>query len=107
MIAPPAHILVAIDGSPEARAACRQAVALAHACRARLTALHVAVPPPPRNPMSKVEHRRVEIDTKARGSGCSRRRERSPRGWRLAQRNCAVASPARSSAAWRKNWVST
>lgn len=64
----PAHILVAIDGSHESFDACRQAVALAHACRARLTALHVAVALPPRNPMSRVEYRQVEAAARLQGA---------------------------------------
>jgi nucleotide-binding universal stress UspA family protein len=40
------HILVAVDGSAQARQACSLAAGLAHACRARLTALHIAMPVP-------------------------------------------------------------
>jgi nucleotide-binding universal stress UspA family protein len=40
----PAHILVAVDGSDEAQAACRFAADLASRYEAALTALHVATP---------------------------------------------------------------
>ena len=61
------HILVAIDGSPDALDAFHTALAQAHAFGAVLTVLHVAVPATPRNPMSVVEARRLVAEAEAEG----------------------------------------
>ena len=63
----PRHILLAVDGSPTTGAVCQQAVLLARLCESTLTILHVAVPTPPRNPMSRVEVRQAAAAAEARG----------------------------------------
>ena len=61
------HILLAIDGSPGALAACTQAAHMARAFGAAVTIVHVAVPRLPRNPMSPAEALRVTTEAESGG----------------------------------------
>ena len=62
------HLLVALDGSAVGWHAWEQAVVLARGMGAQLTALHVAVPVQPRNPMSRAEHWQVMAEARAQGA---------------------------------------
>lgn len=63
----PRQVLVAIDQSPVAREACRQAILLARIAEAELTILHVASPAAPRNAMGRIELRQVAAAAEAEG----------------------------------------
>lgn len=65
----PQHILLAIDGSPGALAACTQAAHMARAFGAAITIVHVAVPRSPRNSMSPTEALRVTAEAESTGYG--------------------------------------